>query len=363
MKLYLQFSKVQQATLSPKNDVHATLNCILSDVSVGQLILLPPKSLKVHKQQDFHTEEKGSTPVSYRCSGTFAFSVFKLEIVPSLLFSFIFAHCLFRVGTQQKIIGQNSPFHNLLRSCSILRQQQSKKTKIGLPQNKKTGLPHVVTFKINPAFAVRTPSSRRQVLYAAPTLYRIEQIPMSTAPMKFSWQSLVWSEGLRAPAMGTCPGCNALFKNTHSIQASGDTFCYPVRTSKCNPAEEETFLQAGGAELEEEQVDKVGVRGLAVAEGNWRSGPRLFALRTAPVRTLPRDPCSGYTCQSGIKGEMLTRQSTSTNSPLRSLCALWRGSQKKFNRKNKLLMQISRWDMGDQSEWEEEHLTCALTAD
>lgn len=41
MKLYLQFSKVPQATLSPKNDVHATLNCILSDVSVGQLILLP----------------------------------------------------------------------------------------------------------------------------------------------------------------------------------------------------------------------------------------------------------------------------------------------------------------------------------
>lgn len=159
MKLYLQFSKVPQATLSPKNDVHATLNCILSDVSVGQLILLPPKSLKVHKQQDFHTEEKGSTPVSFRCSGTFVFSVFKLEIVPSLLFSFIFAHCLFRVGTQQKIIGQNRPFHNLLRSCSILRQQQSKKTKIGLPQNKKTGLPHVVTFKINPAFAVRTPSS------------------------------------------------------------------------------------------------------------------------------------------------------------------------------------------------------------
>lgn len=68
--------------------------------------------------------------------------------------------------------------------------------------------------------------------------------------------------------MGTCPGCNALFKNTHSIQASGDTFCYSVRSSKCNPAEEETFLRADGAELEEEQVDNGGMKGLAVAEGN-----------------------------------------------------------------------------------------------
>lgn len=70
--------------------------------------------------------------------------------------------------------------------------------------------------------------------------------------------------------MGTCPGCNALFKNTHSIQASGDTFCYPVRTSKCNPAEEETFLQTGGAELEEEQVDKVGVRGVSCGRGKLK---------------------------------------------------------------------------------------------
>lgn len=110
MKLYLQFSKVPQATLSPKNDVHVTLNCILRDVSDGQLILLPPNSLKVHKSQECHPEEKGSTPVSYRCSGTFVFSVFKLEILPSLLFRCIFAHCLFRVGTQQKIIGLIDPF-------------------------------------------------------------------------------------------------------------------------------------------------------------------------------------------------------------------------------------------------------------
>lgn len=68
------------------------------------------------------------------------------------------------------------------------------------------------------------------------------EIPMSTAAMKFSWQSPVWSEGLYALAMGTCSGCNALFKNTHSIQASGDTFCYSVRSSKCNSAEEETFF-------------------------------------------------------------------------------------------------------------------------
>lgn len=74
--------------------------------------------------------------------------------------------------------------------------------------------------------------------------------------------------------MGTCSGCNALFKNTHSIQASGDTFCYSVRSSKCNSAEEETSLQADGAEPEEGQVDKgdMGVGGAlyrrAVSEGN-----------------------------------------------------------------------------------------------
>lgn len=117
------------------------------------------------------------------------------------------------------------------------------------------------------------------------TVQHRTEIPMSTAAMKFSWQSLVWSEGLYAPAMGTCPGCNALFKNTHSIQASGDTFLYSVRSSKCNSAEEETFFfsRAHGAEPEEGQVDKgdVGVDVLyrrAVSEGNWRSGPQRFPL-------------------------------------------------------------------------------------
>lgn len=56
--------------------------------------------------------------------------------------------------------------------------------------------------------------------------------------------------------MGTCSGCNALFKNTHSSQASGDTFCYSVRSTKCNSAEKETTLQAVGAGPVEDWVDK-----------------------------------------------------------------------------------------------------------
>lgn len=38
----------------------------------------------------------------------------------------------------------------------------------------------------------------------------------------------VVSEGLCTRAMGACFGCDALFKNAHSTQASGDTFCYSV---------------------------------------------------------------------------------------------------------------------------------------
>lgn len=56
--------------------------------------------------------------------------------------------------------------------------------------------------------------------------------------------------------MGTCSGCNALFKNTHSSQASGHTFCYSVRSTKVNSAEKETTLQDVGAGPVEDRVDK-----------------------------------------------------------------------------------------------------------
>lgn len=105
--------------------------------------------------------------------------------------------------------------------------------------------------------------------------------------------------------MGTCSGCNALFKNTHSIQAPGDTFCYSVRNSKCNSAEEETSLQADGAEPEEGQVDKedvgvwvVGVhckRELCQRETEGQS--LNFFLRGPEL--LPCEPCIKHARHSG----------------------------------------------------------------
>lgn len=117
--------------------------------------------------------------------------------------------------------------------------------------------------------------------------------------------------------MGTCSGCNALFKNTHSIQASGDTFCYSVRSSKCNSAEEETFLRADGAKPEEGQVDKGDMwrwgggvdctRELCQRETEGQ-GLNFFLCGYCKPGFLPCEPCTSYTCHSGIKDEMLTRQ-------------------------------------------------------
>lgn len=109
--------------------------------------------------------------------------------------------------------------------------------------------------------------------------------------------------------MGTCSGCNALFKNTHSIQASGDTFCYSVRSSKCNSAEEETSLQADGAEPEEGQVDKgdMGVEGVALYSLTGELCQRetkgqslnFFLGGHRKPEFHPCEPCISYTCHSG----------------------------------------------------------------
>lgn len=113
------------------------------------------------------------------------------------------------------------------------------------------------------------------------------EIPMSTAAMRISWWSLVWSEGLYALVMGTCPSRNALFKNTHSLQASGDTFCYSVRSSKCNLAEEETFLWADGAEPEEGRVDKWETERCAAQESCVRGKLKVNARIS---QNLPCEP-------------------------------------------------------------------------
>lgn len=175
------------------------------------------------------------------------------------------------------------------RSCLIFPCSAWSEVSTGVKGKKKT----------RPSLQCEIPGGRRQLLYnAVRNVQDRTEIPMSTAAMKFSWQSPVWSEGLYAPAMGTCSGCNALFKNTHSIQASGDTFCYSVRSSKCNSAEEETFfLQADGAEPEEGQVDKgdVGVGGCALQESCVRGKLKVRAspfpsVDSANLNSFPREP-------------------------------------------------------------------------
>lgn len=56
----------------------------------------------------------------------------------------------------------------------------------------------------------------------------------------------MWAEGLCTQAMAVRFGCNVLFKNNHSTQASGDTFCYLVGTAEC--------LGADGAAAEEKEM-------------------------------------------------------------------------------------------------------------
>lgn len=55
--------------------------------------------------------------------------------------------------------------------------------------------------------------------------------------------------GLCTRALGAHFGGNALFKNNHSTQASGDTFCQRAGTAEC--------LGADGAAAEEEEEEEV----------------------------------------------------------------------------------------------------------
>lgn len=130
-------------------------------------------------------------------------------------------------------------------------------------------------------------------MYPICTVQDRTEIPKSAVPMKFSWLSPVWSEGLYALAMGTCPDCNTLFKNTHSILASGDTFCYSVRTSKCNSVRRRVFffcqLTVLSLRTDSGQVDKEDIQRMyctiTVSEGIWRSGPQLHLFFSADATT------------------------------------------------------------------------------
>lgn len=71
---------------------------------------------------------------------------------------------------------------------------------------------------------------------------------------------------------------------------------------------------------------------------------------------LPCEPCASYTCHSGIKDEMLTRQTTTTQWSLQLtfpsllLAAKWYFTTR-YVKENKLMI------VGDQSGWEKKHLT------
>lgn len=83
------------------------------------------------------------------------------------------------------------------------------------------------------------------------------------------------------------------------------------------------FLQADGAEPEEGQVDKGDMGGeerglyctgeLCQRETEGQ-GLNFFLRGYCKPESLPSEPCASYTCHSGIKDEMLTRQTTTTQS-------------------------------------------------